>query len=545
MGKTPFPWRRTFLLGLVASCLFAAMAQVRTAQGEGELKISVVSVDDSDFPKTTIVLQVERDGRPLPGESADSIIVTDNGVVATNVAVKQVSDANLPATIVAALDVSGSMMGEKLTQAKTSLAALVSDLGATDQATLITFADRAQLVTPVGADQSALLQAINSLNAGGNTALYSAVAESARVTLTPGSGRKIVVLLTDGEEYGNLSGVSRTDSLELARSSGALFYVLGLAGSDHQYLRDLAAVTRGKFISIDSTQQVQAGFQEISNSLKGQLVVTFESGADATPLTRTIEISVASEAARGETTYRFTSSRILAVPTPNAAPKPIVQAPVILPSSIPMTTSESHSKDNFPSGVAVVVVLLVGIISATSLGVFRHFRKSANMITNPEIDDVNFPNSLTTSMGQKSLIAVLRDVSTGHSGQEYAIPSQPVHIGSADDAIVHIPPGRNISGYHSRLWWRDGALMLHHVGEMGTTTVNGKSVDWVSLSSGDLISIGDKTFALNISAANPRANDCEMISALEADSSSVVGTARMENKAFVRKDDPEAANGNL
>ncbi len=108
----------------------------------------------------------------------------------------------LPRDLIVLLDMSGSMAGPPLTQARRVVARLVETLGDADRLELIAFADRPTRwkARPVPATAAARQDAIawlDGLEAGGSTEMGSGLAEALR-PLRPGAQRQ-VVLVTDGE----------------------------------------------------------------------------------------------------------------------------------------------------------------------------------------------------------------------------------------------------------------------------------------------------------------------------------------------------------
>jgi Ca-activated chloride channel family protein len=108
----------------------------------------------------------------------------------------------LPRDLIVLLDMSGSMTGQPLTQARRVVARLVETLGDADRLELIAFADRPTRwkKRPVPATAAARQDAIawlDGLEAGGSTEMGSGLAEALR-PLRPEAQRQ-VVLVTDGE----------------------------------------------------------------------------------------------------------------------------------------------------------------------------------------------------------------------------------------------------------------------------------------------------------------------------------------------------------
>jgi Ca-activated chloride channel family protein len=113
-------------------------------------------------------------------------------------------DVKKPSVVTFVVDVSGSMSGSKLDQARKGLTRALDSIGIRNEVGLVTFAgavkDRVP-VAPIASNRFAIGQAIDKMQAGGETALYDALAEGIRMSdavATEGETIRGVVVLTDG-----------------------------------------------------------------------------------------------------------------------------------------------------------------------------------------------------------------------------------------------------------------------------------------------------------------------------------------------------------
>lgn len=143
------------------------------------------------------------------------------------------------------IDVSGSMEGAPIASAAAAASALVSKLAAGDTVGLVTFANQPSLPAPLTSDHGAVQAQIAGLFASGETALHDAVILGLDVLGAHESDRRVIVLLSDGEE----SGVSAADADEVRRrvdGSGVEVYSFALgAGADSAFLADVSARSGG------------------------------------------------------------------------------------------------------------------------------------------------------------------------------------------------------------------------------------------------------------------------------------------------------------
>jgi Mg-chelatase subunit ChlD len=493
---------RAALIGGLA--LLALMPQFASA--DDTLDVRILTVDDSAFPALTVVVSIEAAGRPLDTLDGATITATDNGAPVLVKQVTRVQDAALPTTIVATIDTSGSMLGANMSTAKNALSGLVQRLAPTDSVSLISFSDRAQVIVAPTTDKSGVGNAVAALEAGGNTALYGAVAESARVAASAGSARRLVILLTDGEEFGNVSGVSREASLIRAAESGAIFYVIGLGvGADRGYLVQLAEVTGGRFLDAPTTADIERGYATIEETLKSQFVLSLESEAPPSPLTRDISLTVVSGELQGTATYTFESLRRLPTPpppTPSSVPTThVTQEPGGIIADDPPEPSGSTPIWPFLA-LGAVVALGIGAV-----GVRRRRAEPALIPTDLETLATEFrvaPTELVDAVPVGWLVPELVQ-QPGQGPGSFAIPPVPVSLGSASDCQIHLPQADGLAPLHARLWWKDGKVMMHGL-EGGSTTLNGMPARWASLSDGDEVAFGPYRFRFTTRpGASPKA----------------------------------------
>jgi Ca-activated chloride channel family protein len=171
---------------------------------------------------------------------ADVTLVADPGAEARE---------HAPLAMVITLDTSGSMRGEKIAEAKSSIAGLLRQMKDDDEVAFVRYSDRAELVQPlarVGDIRESLIAQVNALQAGGGTAIPRGLAAALDAISGDHAGRvRRVVLVSDG-----LDG-SRVQSERLASSSferGITTSSMGIGlDFDESYMGGLARAGHGNF----------------------------------------------------------------------------------------------------------------------------------------------------------------------------------------------------------------------------------------------------------------------------------------------------------
>lgn len=259
-----------WLVGLGAAAPLAAQTD-----SQGGPQVTVVSVDNSNFPTLTLKLNVvDATGQPVRGLTPGAISVKEDQDDAEVVSVKDIEDTQQGLAVVLVIDVSGSMAGEPIAAARAAAAAFINSLSPNDQVAILTFDRKVTPLLGFGAKKEDALYIIQNLSQtpGGATALYDAAKQGVLTAVTSSLPRRMVILLSDGKEYPGTSLSAREEAYKEATAKGVTLYTLGLGAQiDEAYLRQLAGLTGGVYLSAPSPAELTAKWQEIATFMR-QLV---------------------------------------------------------------------------------------------------------------------------------------------------------------------------------------------------------------------------------------------------------------------------------
>lgn len=174
---------------------------------------------------------LDKGGQPIMGLQREDFQVSDDG---KKQKVTLFSAERRPLRIAMALDVSRSM-DNKIIQVEDSLKHFIDLLEPADEIMVITFSDRAHVVQDFTSNRDQLGRILDTLEAGGGTALYDATYLAIQRVARGPAESKAVVLVTDGVD--TASSVSFSDVREFARRSEVPVYSIGLDNPSE--LRDL------------------------------------------------------------------------------------------------------------------------------------------------------------------------------------------------------------------------------------------------------------------------------------------------------------------
>ncbi len=500
---------RCLALVLLAGAALLAPPLAR-AQDPNAPTLTVNQVDATAYPGVRAVVTV-LDGRgvPVAGLVPAQFQAFEGTTQLSVTGVQAAQDQQQPLSVIVVIDVSGSMAGARMEQAKQAATGFVQSLGPNDQAAVFSFSDSVSTVVPLTNDRLRLTNGIAGLQPSGATALYEAVQTTSFAAASAGSPRSAVVLLTDGENEAPASTTTRDGSLAVARGAGVPVFTIGVgATTDEAYLRELASSTTGRYLP--ATPDTIAGvYDAIATLLRNQYVVTIRDGkpADGSDAGIQLVALVGNGTAGGIVSYKRGAS--LAPP-----------AQRVTPAATQTSAGDSSSSNTLAYGFGAAVALAVLAIGA--MAVVRWQRHQRLMRAQLKIIEPNvrraaahpLPSRHGPTMAAPSAngVAVAPEIGTGRltekggEGRVYPLGAGPIIIGSSPRLATIVLNGSDVAPEHTRIWLRDGRYLLHHVGGMSRKTlIGGHPADWVVLEPGDELQIGG--WRLTFDADAPEDND--------------------------------------
>jgi VWFA-related protein len=238
--------------------------------------ITINGIDDLDFPTLRVFATVtDRDGRPVLGLTESDFEALVKGRDAQIVRVEEITNGDLPVSVVLVLDSSESMFGNPLADLKNAANLLLDNLRPVDEVAVINFDSGFEVIQPFTNDFSAARAAVNTLSADGVTALFGATYAGAELAINQASNpRRFVVLVTDGHEFGGRSNRSADEGIRLANDNGIPFFAIGFGSVYIPYLTELGEGTNGRTYILPSSGQLTDAFNFISNFLRSQYIIT-------------------------------------------------------------------------------------------------------------------------------------------------------------------------------------------------------------------------------------------------------------------------------
>ncbi len=194
-------------------------------------------------------------------------------------------ETDLPLTIAMLVDTSNSV-GPKLKFEKEAATGFFhSILRENDRAMLVEFDSGVTLLQDFTSDPNKLAGEIAKLKAGGGTALYDAIFISCDEKLIRETGRKAIIILSDGEDES--SKVNLKQAMEMALRAEATTYAIslskggfsGISESDKgdSVLKDIAEETGGAIFYPFKVEDLEDAFRQINQELRSQYSIGYVS----------------------------------------------------------------------------------------------------------------------------------------------------------------------------------------------------------------------------------------------------------------------------
>jgi Ca-activated chloride channel family protein len=258
--------RSAVAIALAVGATIALIAQQPTFRTAGVVVPVFVTVTDSQQRLVTDL--VEADFEVLDNDKTQTLSVFDNRY--------------RPISIVVLLDTSLSMTGN-LKLLRAAAEQFIIRLFPQDEARIGAFHDRIELSAAFSNDRDALISDLRNLDFGNSTRLYDAL-DFGLDALQEAKERKVILVLTDGDDYGSRKGSN--DILDRARAEEVMVYVIGLE-SDYfngaqrvqtrpdRGLKRIAEETGGGYFVLEKSSELGATFTRVAQELHSQYVLGF------------------------------------------------------------------------------------------------------------------------------------------------------------------------------------------------------------------------------------------------------------------------------
>ncbi|MCX6545388.1 MAG: VWA domain-containing protein [Acidobacteria bacterium] len=272
-------YRRVSLVGL-AGVLCGGVFVAASAPFAGQASPPQVTVFKSTTKIVPIYATVTDDqDRLIPDLTRADFEILDNSV---RQEISVFESRSQPITSIVMLDTSGSMT-DSLALVKAGAEQFLERLLPQDKAQVGAFNDKIQFSGTFTSNRDDLVAALKDIDFGYPTRLYDAIDQSVD-RLVDIEGRRVIVLLTDGED--NSSKKGQGEVLDRARREEVMIYGIGLESvyfdgvrkvrtSPDRVLRRMAEETGGGYYRLPASPELSSVFTRIALELHRQYVLGF------------------------------------------------------------------------------------------------------------------------------------------------------------------------------------------------------------------------------------------------------------------------------
>jgi tight adherence protein B len=262
------------ILGVAAGAL--ALSAATASAGTGQ--ITIKSVDTSQFPTNRVTIVAAHPG-PAP-----QVTITEN-----NQQVNATPDSAGGTAIALAMDTSTSMKGQPLHDAVNAATAFVFKQSPDALLGVYNFGAETQIAAQFPADRTDAIAALDQLGVGTQhgTAIYQAVVEASHALAGQTSGKRVLVLMTDGTSVRDHNTLAQ--ALAAVKSAHVTVYAVSTSGKRSSPLQQLASASGGQYVPVTDSAALNQAFSSIADSLNRTYSYRYQSVAQpGQPVTLTV-----------------------------------------------------------------------------------------------------------------------------------------------------------------------------------------------------------------------------------------------------------------
>jgi Ca-activated chloride channel family protein len=192
-------------------------------------------------------------------------------------------ETSLPLTIALLIDTSQSVAPKLKFEQEAAINFIQSIMREKDRAMLVEFSTGVTMLQDFTGDPNKMANEIRKLRAAGGTSLYDAIYMTCDEKLIRETGRKAIVILSDGEDES--SRVTRREAIEVALRAEATifamsvskggFFGVGGSGEGDAILKDITMETGGRIFFPFKTDELEDAFRQINQELRSQYNIGF------------------------------------------------------------------------------------------------------------------------------------------------------------------------------------------------------------------------------------------------------------------------------
>jgi len=237
-------------------------------------------------------------GRLVTGLAQTDFVITESGRPQV---ITQFTGERVPASVALVLDVSDSMRGPRMDDARTAVRVFVEDhLHPEDEVALFVFNHEARMLADWTADRQPVLDALTPIRPSGGTGIYDAVAAALPTCLQRRHSRSAMIVVSDGADTSSDASLVQLKQ-QLSRADVCVYGIAvdtpGMRESQRvspQVFRELAAQGGGYAEVVSSTAEIAPAIARIADELNAQYLMAYTPETSGDGAYRPIRVTVPS-----------------------------------------------------------------------------------------------------------------------------------------------------------------------------------------------------------------------------------------------------------
>ncbi|MBF0458808.1 MAG: VWA domain-containing protein [Nitrospirae bacterium] len=308
-------------LSLMLCCSFAfGQLQDNTSPNAPSIEISDISTPYDG--KVTLAAAVhDKNGHPVAGLKKDSFMLHADGKRIADFSFKQTSED--PLSVIILVDVSGSMKGVPIVEAKKVIAQFMGYLKETDYVSLVTFGAGVNKVIGFTKDKDIINSKVDELRANENkTVLFKSVTEGLKQIASSPTAKSAIVLLTDSKD--EHSGIDEADVIAAVRQSTVPVYTIALGKYEYTgFMKRISEISGGQFFLFPKYEDIARLAGAATSRLKAMYMFEFPFSASSGKYTAAIKLNYDG--------VDISAQKEFTVNVPKESGQPIASAPIYPP----------------------------------------------------------------------------------------------------------------------------------------------------------------------------------------------------------------------
>src|SRR5438128_6109794 len=281
--NSSYMYRKTAFTVAIVLFSLVVFAQERSQpqKNQGD-KGYTLSVETLEVQLPISVL--DREGRPVNGLTKENFQIFEDKVLQT---IKTFKHEDIPLSLGLIIDNSGSMRNKR-ERVNSSALAFVRESNPDDETFIVNFDDSAYLEQDFTGSIGDLIDALDNIDARGETALYDAIYLSAEHVKNGKKDKKALLLITDGEDNVSKYGVNKV--IEALKQSKVTLYTVGLLEDNDQRgglfkkppskkakeaLQKFADITGGQAYFPKSLEEVEELAKNIAHEIRNHYTISY------------------------------------------------------------------------------------------------------------------------------------------------------------------------------------------------------------------------------------------------------------------------------